>query len=88
MCGESEIMFFVKVMTYESVPDEMFWKIQESFGELNVSFFQSCCVTSFRTSFEDPLPSLYWWAVSVGGDELKWHHLAHHQLMSQTWTSF
>ena len=33
--------------------------------------------------FEDPLPSLYWWAVSVGGEELKWCQLAHHQLMSQ-----
>ena len=25
--------------------------------------------------FEDPLPLLYWWAVSVGGDELKWRQL-------------
>ena len=33
--------------------------------------------------FEDPLPSLYWWAVLVGGEELKWRQLAHHQLMSQ-----
>ena len=24
-----------------------------------------------------------WWAVSVGGEELKWCQLAHHQLMSQ-----
>ena len=24
-----------------------------------------------------------WWAVSVGGEELKWRQLAHHQLMSQ-----
>ena len=33
--------------------------------------------------FADPLPSFNWWAVSVGGEELKWHQLAHHQLMSQ-----
>ena len=31
----------------------------------------------------DPLPSFNWWAVSVGGDELKWRQLAQHQLMSQ-----
>ena len=31
-------------------------------------------VTSFHI-FEDPLPLLYWWAVSVGGEELKWHQL-------------
>ena len=30
----------------------------------------------------DPLPSLNWWAVWVGGQELKWSQLAHHQLMS------
>ena len=41
------------------------------------------CVTSFRTFFEDPLPSLYWWVVLLGGEELKWRQLAHHQLMSQ-----
>ena len=39
-------------------------------------------VTCFRTFFADPLPSFNWWVVSVGGEELKWHQLAHHQLMS------
>ena len=33
--------------------------------------------------FADPLPSFNWWVVSLGGEELKWHQLAHHQLMSQ-----
>ena len=33
--------------------------------------------------FVDPLPSFNWWAVSVGGEELKCHQLAHQQLMSQ-----
>ena len=33
--------------------------------------------------FADPLPSFNWWAVSVGGEELKWRQLAHHQSMSQ-----
>ena len=33
--------------------------------------------------FVDPLPSFNWWAGSVGGEELKWRQLAHHQLMSQ-----
>ena len=31
----------------------------------------SFCVTSFRTFFADHLPSIYWWAVSVGGEILK-----------------
>ena len=33
--------------------------------------------------FVDPLPSFNWWAVSVGGEELKSRQLAHHQLMRQ-----
>ena len=33
--------------------------------------------------FSDPLPSFNWWAVSVGGEELKWGQLAQHHLMSQ-----
>ena len=33
--------------------------------------------------FADPLPYFNWWAVSVGGEELKWRQLAYHQLMSQ-----
>ena len=33
----------------------------------------------FVYNFEDPLPSVFWWAVSVGGEELNWHWLAHHQ---------
>ena len=31
--------------------------------------------------FADPLPSFNWWAVSVGGEELKWRQLAHYHLM-------
>ena len=30
-----------------------------------------------------PLTLFNWWAISVGGEELKWCQLAHHQLMSQ-----
>ena len=37
----------------------------------------------FRTVFVDPLASFNWSAVSVGGEELKWRQLAHHQSMSQ-----
>ena len=33
--------------------------------------------------FEDPLPLLYWWAVSVGGEELKWRQLK----QSANWAS-
>ena len=39
------------------------------------------CGNNFRNFFEDLLPFLYWWAVSVGMEELKWCQLAHHQLM-------
>ena len=46
------------------------------------------CVTSFRTFFDDSFLSLCWWTVLVGGEELKWHQLAHHQLMNQSKTSF
>ena len=34
-------------------------------------------VLLFPYFYVDPLPSLYWWAVSVGvGEDLKWHQLA------------
>ena len=33
--------------------------------------------------FTDPLSTFNWWAVSVGGEELKLPQLAHHQLMSR-----
>ena len=33
--------------------------------------------------FDDPLPPLYWWAVSVGREELKWRQPAHHKLWTQ-----
>ena len=39
--------------------------------------------TSFCTFFRGPL-TLYWWVVTMGGEKLKWHQLAHHQLMSKT----
>ena len=40
-------------------------------------------VTCFCTFLTDSLPSFNWCALSVGGEELKWHQLARHQLMSQ-----
>ena len=45
-----------------------------------VTFFP---VTCFHTFFADPLPSFNWWAVMVGGEELKWRQLARHHLISQ-----
>ena len=33
--------------------------------------------------FADRLPSFNRWAVSLGGEKLKWRQLAHHQLMRQ-----
>ena len=60
---------------------------REVFNHPYISFFHllvnGFCVACFRTFFVDPLPSLYWWVVSVGREELKWRQLAHHQLMSQ-----
>ena len=49
-----------------------------------VSFSFYLLVNGFSvTSFQDPLPLLYWWAVLVGGEELKWHQLktAHKDLI-------
>ena len=63
-----------------------FRTFREAFSHPYISVFHllvnGFCVTNFRTCFADPLPSLYWWAVSVGREELKWHQLAHQQLMS------
>ena len=79
-----DINFGLQVVESSSLVSVLF---REAFSHPYISFFHllvNCfCVTSFRTSFEDLLPSLFWWAVSVGGEELKWHQLAHHQLMSQ-----
>ena len=40
-------------------------------------------VTLYSIPFDDPLPSLYCWALSVGGEDLKWHQPAHHKPRSQ-----
>ena len=40
-------------------------------------------VEKSQVLFADPLPYFTWWGISVGGEELKWHQLAHHQLMTQ-----
>ena len=59
---------------------------REAFSHPYITFFHllvnSFSVTSFCTFFEDPLPSLYWWAVLLGGEELKWRQLTHNQLMN------
>ena len=57
---------------------------RKAFNDPYISFFHllvnGFSVTCFHTFFADPLPSFNWWAVTVGGEELKWHQLAHHQL--------
>ena len=85
-----DITFFgLQVVKSSSLVSVLF---REAFIYPYISFFHLLVnvffVTSFHTFFEDPLPSLYWWAVSVGWEELKWRQLAHHQLMSQPRTSF
>ena len=45
------------------------------FNHPYISFFHlpvnGLWVTNFRTFFDDPLPSLHWCAVSVGGEQFK-----------------
>ena len=52
-----------------------FHTFREAFSHPYISFFHllvnGFCVTSFRTFFADPLPSFNWWAVSLGGENLK-----------------
>ena len=48
----------------------------EAISHPYISFFHLLVNGFSVTSFlEDPLPLLYWWAVSVGGEELKWRQL-------------
>ena len=65
----------------------MKYLLREAFNHPYISFFHLLVnvfsVTCFRTFFADPLPSSNWWVEKVGGEELKWRQLAHHQLMSQ-----
>ena len=51
----------------------------EAFSHPNISFFLVSVVFNGPILFDDPLLSLYWWAVSVDREELKWHQLEHHQ---------
>ena len=84
-----DITFRLQVVESSSLVSVLFI---EAFSHPYISIFHllvnSYSVTSCRTFFEDPLQSLYWWAVPVGGKELKWCQLARHQLMSQPKTSF
>ena len=50
---------------------------------VNVSF-----VTCFRTFFDDPYILLIGGRYPVGGEELNWHQLANHHLMSQQGPNF
>ena len=59
--------------------------LEKRFNHPYISFFHlvnGFSVTCFRTFFADLLPFLNWWAVSVGGEELKWCQLTHNQLLS------
>ena len=51
---------------------------REIFSHPYISFFHSLdngfSVTSFRTLFENPLPSLYWGVVTVGREKIKGYH--------------
>ena len=52
----------------------------EVFSHRNIFFFAA---SIWFLCFNDPLASLYWWAVSVGGEEFKWCQRAHCKLWSQ-----
>ena len=77
-----DITFGLQAVESSSLVSVLF---REALSHPYISFFHllvnGFSVTSFRTFFEDPLPSLYWRA-------RKWRQLAHHQLISQPWTSF
>ena len=79
----TQLLFRLQVVESSSLVSVL---LREAFSHPYISFFHllvnSFSVTCFRTFFAGPLPSLNWWAVSVGGEELKWHQLAHNQLMS------
>ena len=84
-----DITFGLQVVESSSLVSVLF---REAFNHPYISFFRllvnGFSVTCFRTFFADPLPSLDWWAVSVGREKLKWCQLAHHQLMSQQRPNF
>ena len=79
-----DITFGLQLVESSSLVSVLF---REAFNHPYISFFHllvnGFSVTCFRTFFADLLPSFNWFAVSVGGEELKWRQLAHHQLMSQ-----
>ena len=75
-----DIAFGLQVVESSSLVSVLF---REVFSLPYISIVNGSSVTCFRTFFADPIPSFNWWAVSVGREELKWHQLAHHQLMSQ-----
>ena len=52
------------------------------FFSFTSNFFFFLFLVSVPCFLADPLPSFNWWAVSVGGDELKWRQLTHNQLLS------
>ena len=67
-------IFYSQIVESSSLVSVLF---REAISHPYISFFHllvnGFSVTSFR-SFS-PLPLLYWWAVSVGGEELKWRQL-------------
>ena len=69
-------IFYSQIVESSSLVSVLF---REAISHPYISFFHllvnGFSVTSFRTFFEDPLPLLYRWAVSVGGEELKWRQL-------------
>ena len=79
-----DITFGLQLVESSSLVSVIF---REAFNHPYISFFyllvNGLSVTCFCTFFADSLPSFNWWAVSAGGEELKWRQLAHHQLMSQ-----
>ena len=66
-----DIFFGLQVVESSSLVSVLFRKV---FSHPYISFFSlllnGFSVTIFHTFFSEPFPALYWWAVSVGWEEL------------------
>ena len=76
-----DITFGLQLIESSSLP--LFPYFLEKRLTIPISFSKWFFCYLFLYFFRGPLPNFNWWALSVGGDELQWHQLAHHQLMSQ-----
>ena len=74
-----DITFELQIVVSSSLVSVLF---REMFNHPYISFFHllvnSFSVTCFHSFFLGPLTFFTWWAVSVVGEEFKWHQIAHY----------